>query len=135
MGKTDAFLGQFKAYNPNAWCEKSCDPNFTDISHPCRGTLSTCGIPESENCTAEGRPKNTSCWRFSFRVHQQDCKASNGFMIQVQEIGGLGAGQNIETEMANQAGLKMFRTVTKKDTFGVYQMYYVAKAVQAWYDS
>merc|ERR1712008_646075 len=45
--KRDPFLQNFKTYNPNAWCKKSCDPKFTDIQHPCRGTTSTCGIPKA----------------------------------------------------------------------------------------
>merc|ERR1719276_182481 len=105
----DPFLGQFKTYNPNAWCKKSCDPSFTDIKLPCRGTISTCGIPEHENYDSERRPTSTSCWRLAFRFHQEECKETKGFMIQVQENGGLGAGQNIETEMAEQVGLKVFR--------------------------
>merc|ERR1719276_793938 len=107
--KDDSFLGQFKTYNPNAWCKKSCDPSFTDIKHPCRGTMSTCGIPESDNYDSERRPKSTSCWRLAFRFHQEECKETKGFMIQVEEVAGLGAGQNIETEMAEQVGLKVFR--------------------------
>merc|ERR1719362_323595 len=74
--KNNDYLGKFKTYNPNAWCKKSCDPTFTDINHPCRGTQSTCGIPEGENRTEKGKPKNTSCWRFAFRFHQQECKDS-----------------------------------------------------------
>lgn len=39
---------------------------------------------------------------------QLDARATNGFMIQVAEKQGLGAGQKIETEMAKQAGDDMF---------------------------
>jgi len=38
-------------------------------------------------------------------------------MIQVQEKSGLGAGQRIETVMAEQVGLKVFRTLTESDDF------------------
>merc|ERR1719468_1336275 len=108
--KEDPFLGQFKTYNPNAWCKRSCDPDFTNIQHPCRGTSATCQFHESQNLTADTKkPCATSCWRFAFRFHQEESKVTGGFMIQVQERGGLGAGQKIETEMAEQAGLKVFR--------------------------
>jgi len=109
--KKDPFLNHFKCYNPNAWCKESCDPNFTDIEHPCRGTLSTCQnlLP---NTTPEGKPCGTSCWRFAFRFHQQIGKDTKGFMIQVEEFEGLGAGQKIETLMAEGVGLKIFRTFT-----------------------
>jgi len=107
--KNDPYLRDFSTYNPNAWCKKSCDPKFTDIQHKCRGTLDTCLFPEHENLTTEKRPTSTSCWRFAFRFHQEECKATSGFMIQVEETEGLGAGQNIETEMAKQVGMKVFR--------------------------
>merc|ERR1719276_459631 len=130
----DPFLGQFKTYNPNAWCKKSCDPSFTDIKHPCRGTMSTCGIPESDNYDSERRPKSTSCWRLAFRFHQEECKETKGFMIQVEEVAGLGAGQNIETEMAEQVGLKVFRAKQnyRSDT-GKDYIKTVSKYVEAWY--
>merc|ERR1719276_189266 len=89
--KEDPFLGQFKTYNPNAWCKRSCDPDFTNIQHPCRGTSSTCKFTEGQNLTADTRkPCATSCWRFAFRFHQEESKAMGGFMIQVEESAGLG---------------------------------------------
>merc|ERR1712129_220036 len=89
--KQDPFLRNFKTYNPNAWCKKSCDPKFTDIKHPCRGTTSTCGIPKAENFDPTTQmPCSTSCWRLAFRFQQEEAKAKQGFMIQVEEKQGLG---------------------------------------------
>jgi len=132
--KNDAFLKNFKTYNPNAWCKESCDPEFTNINHPCRGTRATCtnSLP---NTNSEGKPCATSCWRFAFRFHQEVSKDTNGFMIQVQEKYGLGAGQQIETQMAQEAGIKVFRAI---DTYGFFDKQDVektSKAVKAWYDS
>jgi len=163
--KKDPFLKNFKTYNPNAWCKKSCDPKFINMQHPCRGTLATCTIPEEQNLAKDTkRPCATSCWRLAFRFHQEECKASNGFMIQVEELcpstrpahpgqsspqveehQGLGDGQKIETEMAKQVGLKIFRTYTNvveiKPTGAFWEGYEfngidaISKAVQEWYEN
>jgi len=137
--KKDEFLRQFKTYNPNAWCKDSCDPNFTDMNHPCRGCSSTCVKQIIDPITK--RPNNESCWRFAFRFHQEESKATHGFMIQVEEEHGLGDGQKIETEMARQVKAKVFRTYTNID--GVADadkghafdsMQIISKAVQDWYE-
>lgn len=136
--RRDPFLGKFQTYNPNAWCRGSCDPQFTDFTHPCRGTDETCGYTIQQNREdgqQDGRPGATSCWRFASRYHQEQCKDTHGFMIQVQEVGGLGEGQRIETDMARQAGLKIFRTVTEDSSFHAWQMRQISKAVKTWYGS
>jgi len=115
--KKDHFLKKLKTYNPNAWEKDSCDPEFTNIEHKCRGTQETCQFPKSRNLTAEEKPQKKSCWRYAFRFHLAQCKKNNGFMIQVQEKKGLGAGQEIETIMAKEVGLKVFRTRTESDDF------------------
>jgi len=133
--KDDTYLGQFTAHNPMVWSRKSCDPNFTDIQSQCRGTLDTCLISADDNLTAEKRLANKSCWRFAFRFHQEECKATNGFMIQVQEVEGLGAGQKIETEMANQVGLKVFRIRSHQRYIDGNRMASIGRVVKGWYDS
>jgi len=146
--KNDPFLKNFKTYNPNAWCKKSCDPNFTDLTHPCRGTVGTCTLTPDQNLSKDKKPCPTSCWRFAFRFHQEECKATKGFMIQVEEKQGLGNGQKIETKMAKQVDLKVFRTYTNVDAFQWKEgsRYYhrpefdfngidaISKAVQEWYE-
>jgi len=133
--KEDDYLKKFKTYNPNAWCKDSCDENFTDINHPCRGTSSTCGIHHKNLDPGTQRPCSTSCWRFAFRFHQEESKESRGFMIQVEEKGGLGDGQKIETEMAREVNLKVFRTYTNIDFYpGGDSMVKISKAVKEWYD-
>merc|ERR1712008_552711 len=110
--------------NPNAWAKDSCDPQFTTFSHPCRGTLDTCQGPETLNMpnwklgeNNEKKPVATSCWRYAFRFHMEECKKNEGFMIQPEERSGFGNGQLIETDMAKQAGIKVFRTWTNYGDF------------------
>jgi len=135
--KNDPFLKQFKAYYPNAWCKDSCDPDFTNIKHPCGGSLNICNIPRDQNihpCT--GRPCATSCWRVAFRFHQDEAKATNGFMIQVEEHDGLGDGQKIETEMAKEAAIKVFRAYTYDDDmfdFSNCNFNKISRAIEEWY--
>jgi len=135
--KSDDFLKNFKTYNPNAWCKDSCDPDFTDINHPCRGSLHTCGFLESQNLdSVTKRPCKKTCWRFAFRFHQQESKDTNGFMIQVEEQSGLGDGQKIETEMAREVGLKVFRTYTDAISFSNCKFLdQISTAVKEWYES
>jgi len=119
--KEDIFLRNFKTYIPEAWSRESCDPNNNNIWHKCRGTQNTCLYPKHKNLTTDNKLASTSCWRFAFRYNLDQSKATNGFMIQVQEKSGLSDGQKIETEMAQQAGLKIFRTMTTSED--VYDWY------------
>jgi len=137
--KSDKFLKNFKTYNPNAWCKKSCDPDFTNMAWPCRGTLTTCQLPESDNLKtgADGKdkPHSASCWRFAFRFHQSECEATTGFMIQVEEDQGLGDGQKIETAMAKEVGLKVFRTYSPGHSWKWSCIEKISKAIEEWYAS
>jgi len=83
--KQDPFLQKFQTHNPRAGCQ---------------------------HVSAPQPPCSTTCWRLAVRLHQQVCQATKGFMIQVEEKNGLGDGQKIEAQMANEAGLKIFRTYT-----------------------
>jgi len=67
-------------------------------------------------------------------------------MIQVEETKGLGDGQKIETEMAEQVGLKVFRTYTNVDDFATPASWTnpdyrfngidaISKAVKDWYET
>merc|ERR1719362_2289304 len=133
--KDDPYLGQFETYNPNAWCKRSCDPAFTNMQHPCRGTSATCEFSDDQNLTADTKkPCATSCWRYAFRFHQEASKETGGFMIQVEEWEGLGAGQEIETEMAKQVDLKVFRAKQNHyDDPGGKYIKAVSERVEAWY--
>jgi len=138
--KRNDYLKEFRAYNPNAWCKSSCDPVFTDIKHPCRGLADTCQFTEALNLVSvshggEKKPALKSCWRFSFRFHLEESKATNGFMIQVQEKHGLGNGQKIETEMAQQAGVKIFRTTTRNEDVSQRSLSNLQWAIEAWYEA
>merc|ERR1712008_181941 len=81
------------------------------------------------------RPFATSCWRFAFRFHMEECKAHGGFMLQVEETEGLGNGQKIETEMAKEVSIKIFRAYAHDSDVYDYRMEVVAKRVRAWYKS
>jgi len=131
--KGDPFLGGFQFYNPNAWCKRSCDPQFTDISHKCRGDKDTCEILEKDNFDEDGKPTAKSCWRTAFRWHLHESKETKGFMVQVQEVGGLGKGQEIETEMAALENVKVFRTYTDDEYFHPNAIKSLSEAVEAWY--
>jgi len=106
--RADPILGQFKTYNPSAFSRGSCDPTFTSISHPCRGTSSTCKYTEGQNLE-HSRPSSKTCWRFTYRFHLNECKTAKGFMVQLKEESGLDDGQVIQTDMADGVGLKIFR--------------------------
>lgn len=133
--RDDPYLGQFKTYNPMVWCQRSCDPSFTSVQHPCRGTPDTCLISGHDNFNAEKRPTDTSCWRVAFRFHQEECKVTNGFMIQVHEVEGLGDGQKIEAAMAEQVGLKVFRSRSHQRSIDGNRIAGLSGIVKAWYDA
>jgi len=127
------FLKKFRYYNPNAFNKGFCkvldDGNIdwgaaTAKDWKCRGKLdgpAQCDRPmkcagQDHQCTnCQGmraectRPCNNSCWRYSFAWHQKMAIESKGFMLQVVEEGMLGAGQEIEAEMAENIGLKVFK--------------------------
>jgi len=129
--KKDIYLHNFKTCIPNAWSRESCDPKINDIRHKCRGTRNTCLFPTHKNLNVENKPTNTSCCRFAFRYYLDQSKATNGFMIQVQEKHGLSDGQKIEADMAQQAGVKIFRTTTTSED--VYGLWRLEQAIRDWY--
>jgi len=135
----DTFLQQFKTYNPTMTSKPNCREqlDYTSMDNHCRGTLESCGLPREKNLKMvadKEKPAEKSCWRFTFRFHQQESKDTGGFMIQVEELTGLGAGQKLETEMAREVGLKVFRTYTNQ-TGIYYTMGKISKAVEEWYES
>jgi len=116
--KNHPYFQNKRLYFPNAWGKSTCDPKWTDIAHPCRGTFDTCekaaelkkGVPKEGEC----------CWRYSFRYQLEEAKETKGFMIQVAEYYQessrcgehiLGDGQKIEIELADQVGVKVFRVM------------------------
>ncbi len=107
-------------YSPNTRDKNTCDPKWTDINFPCRGTEETClkykfedNLPVEKEC----------CWRSSYRYQLMRGKDTGGFMVQVAEWNYeskdhvLGDGQQIETELAEQVGLKVFRVYQQLCTF------------------
>jgi len=132
--KEDAlYFTQFDTHNPNAWTKDSCDHLNTDSALRCYGTDDTCGFRIAQNRGANGRPAPTCCWRFSFRFHADEAVAANGFMIQVQEREGLSLLQQLETEMAAQARLKVFRTTTNDASFHPDLLRRLQVAIETWY--
>jgi len=67
------------------------------------------------------------------QLHLEKSKATNGFMIQVQDKWGLGDGQKIEMQMAQQAGVKIFRTMTASEDVDEHQLVVLEEAVKDWY--
>jgi len=137
----------FLIYHPNAWNKASCDKDWTNYKHPCRGTYETCRMKDSS--VKSGTPKEEeSCWRYSYRFQLENAKkAKVGFMIQLVEgdkdhpsCHMLGDGQFIEVEMASMVGLKIFQVFQPFDDGGYdkdYTMHEVSKlalAIKEWLD-
>jgi len=131
--KEDDFLRKFNTCNPSIWSNKSCDPTFTDMNHLCRGLPPACKKQNIDPAT--NRPSAESCWRFTLRFHQEESRDTDGFIIQVEELQGLGAGQKIESEIARQVGVKVFRTYTNIPKLVDDSIARISEAVQAWYAS
>mmetsp|Transcript_51952 Transcript_51952/g.100374 ORF Transcript_51952/g.100374 Transcript_51952/m.100374 type:complete len:206 (-) Transcript_51952:169-786(-) len=66
-----------------------------------------------------------------FRFHLQQSKDTLGFMVQLEETQGLSESQENETQMAMEAGLKIFRTSMDHP----YDVVRLSKRVRTWYDS
>merc|ERR1712008_547910 len=125
-------MGGFCGVN---WSNGAADwSRVTDPTFTCRGR---CG---------SGKPTSTSCWRYSFRHHQENSLDSGGFMVQIMErtedhsegdFGDLelGQGQAIEAEMAVLTHIKVFRI--KEPPGGRYldgrvEVAMLAREVEAW---
>ena len=144
---------RFVVYSPNAFNKTSCDPNWTDISWPCRGTKETCSKIDVDD--EMGVPTTNCCWRYSFRHRLVEAKARNGFMLQLVELRQnahgyeLGNGQAIELEMARDVGVKVFQVMEPLDqATGVCHSFrpmnhwpqehiprFIDNFVKPWYDS
>jgi len=129
----------FKIYAPNAFDKKTCDPNWTDFDHPCRGTDDTCEY--KNELTKEGQPTDNCCWRYSFRRQLEEAKFTGGFMLQLVEGDGLGKGQTIEKQMAEELSLKIFHVIQPivlnsnvERPFDERNIEEVASAIKCWYN-
>ena len=114
-------------------------PDFQNICNACRGTICTCKFVESQNPFEEapgGEQKlaKQSCWPSPSRFHlDHEIKAIRGFMIEVQDKNGLQDGQKIETEMAQQADVQIFRTTTTGEDVTAGQLGVLEEAAKDWY--
>jgi len=137
----------FCVYSPNTWMKNSCDKKWTTFTHPCRGDLLTCLMPD--NKLIDGVPQeHETCWRLWFRYQLQKAMERKGFMIQVVEYDEdkgkhiPGDGQFIETDIAKLVGCKVFRAYqpcVKRchyvQNFDEYNINEVVSKVKEWYDS
>jgi len=141
----------YEVYYPNATDKNTCDPSWTNFYHPCRGTFDTCekeaelklGIPQEDKC----------CWRYSFRyqvehafVLVQVVEYYHGQFWDYGDDGNshiIGKAQRIESEMAKDAGTKVFRCFQPthqvndtwmKEDFGVDDVDNLAEEVKKWLD-
>jgi len=139
--KKDTFLQQFDIFFPNTRCKSFCGEElaYTNMDNPCRGTQQTCTLPDSKNLTMKDgkwEPGAECCWRFAFRFRQEECRETNGFMIQVEECNiGLGRGQMLETAMAKEVGMKVFRTYTDRMSVGEDEIGRLSKKIEEWYQT
>lgn len=105
----DEYLREFQTHNPNIWCKKQCK------NPKCLGTLAGCSFTEAQNINPQtNKPSQASCWRVSFRHHLEEARDTGGFMLQLEEEGGLGEGQKLEAKMAEELEIKVFRVYTDK---------------------
>lgn len=114
-----SYFRQFRVYHPNAGKRETCDPNYTTLSWPCKGTYDTCTKPRYLKV---GVPReNECCWRFNFRYYLEKSKKTGGFMIQLSgwnelmEKHNLDRGQQVEIQMAKLVGIKVFRVLETQD--------------------
>merc|ERR1712157_529701 len=86
--KEHPYFKHYNVYFPNAYDKSTCDPNWTDIKHPCRGTFDTCLMPEQFKT---GLPiERKSCWRYSFRYQLERAF----IMVQISEYYYVGEEEN-----------------------------------------
>lgn len=150
--------GNFVVYSPNAFSKGTCDPIWTDPSWPCRGTYFSC---QKGKAYKAGVPRLGAdcCWRYSFRYHLREASRLDGCMIQVVDLRNkkdsrrgadqgdhfvdhtLGNGQSIETEMAEDVGIKVFRFFEPLPSEGQQRLSYAEKVdelvrqIQDWQSS
>ena len=131
LKKRPFFQRGFVIYSPNAYTKSTCDPEWTRLEWPCRGTHNSCQFLDTSLKT--GKPRQSSCWRYSYRWQLVQAKRTNGFMLQIVERIGdicfscpwgeipeetvkeyLGRGQQIESIMAKEVGIKVFRVYLRE---------------------
>lgn len=138
----------FVVYSPNAFQKGTCDPEWTRMEWPCRGTLETCRMP------LEKSPNQPICWRVSFRHHLEEARDTMGFMVQIVELRHqgthtsyeyqhqLGKGQEIERVMAREVGVKVFVAYQSLHPCFRHRLQFeredidrLCQRIQEWYDS
>jgi len=145
--KQHPFFANLNVYSPNCWNKGTCDPNWTDYEHPCHGTYETC---LKEHDLKIGRPQEAkSCWKYSFR--HQLTKNKTIAMVQIVEyyyqgedtphnesMHIIGNGQQIETRMAKDVRVKVFRCFQpidrekKRHEFSAHMIGDLAHAMMKW---
>jgi len=142
-------FADFHLYDPNMVSKGFCGwskRRITDKTWPCRGQcyarqqlkrLITCSLVDLFASTRTSKPNDRSCWRYSFRHHLNKALRSGGFMLQLIEYNAeagmyqLGAGQEIETEIADALGVKTFR-MELTGSFAERHANALASRVNAW---
>lgn len=142
--KENVFFQHFGIYHQNPWSISSCDPQVTNSAWPCRGTCVTCKMMHDTN---EKRHETECCWRYNIRCRLEKAKANGGMVIQVSEWNSsarnhlLGPGQEIETEMATDVGVKIFRVMQNQQAdrnpvpFDQQHVSQVERKILAWHRS
>lgn len=112
--KENNFFKNFGIYRQHPWSISSCDSKLKSSAFPCIGTSNKCRMIHECN----GKPQeNKCCWKYNTRCRLEKAKLNGGIVIQISEwfasTGNhfLGPGQHIETEMAAQVDVKIFRVM------------------------
>lgn len=112
-------LAKFMVYAPNEHAKGFCDKDgyidqFTATGCSCRGVPRKRGTP---NCCAGdelhdrhsgshfGKSQPKACWRYNYRWHLVQAHHRGGIVLQLKGKGGLGQGQQIEEEIADDVGI------------------------------
>jgi len=140
----DRITGQFQTYEPDSWGKRqslihsrSEDQLSCAFESAANAYASILAEPLSSDTGVSMDSRPPGRWRAKFGQFVEECKASGGFMVQAEERSGLGAGQRIEINIAEQLGLKVFRTYTNLPWFtaesGMFRP--LGAAIKTWYDS
>jgi len=109
------FSSDFHLFFPNNVEKDMCNNDLCSQGFPCDISRRTVYCRKANTAKDERgweRPTDKSCWRYSYQFHLIEAVETGGFMLQIVEPSGLGPGQQVETTMAEMAGIHVIELVT-----------------------